>query len=1083
MKKKREISKHYSHRKIKKIVGVILFVALISMGSVIGINSLHNKREEVSAHPTNKIKLDEGGANEFEVPVDALKLKEQALIDNPSYQNFVQGEKIAGALTRENLESYSEQSGLSFDSVQRTSDGNWIMAINFRNDWYNQNGRPSAFQKYLVKTTDDGEIIKIYNVASGEGFFTTSNNTKADYRSAVDGGALLVENGKVSLWFQGYSPQEKNEKLRRVTLDENLTPSSASYIVGNFSTSTYPIPPNSVRLFFRKDIVNNDTWYTGNSNVPLRQETTYKPKYSLLRLNNQTGAVLENINLSFPTLNQLNSTVTNVTKGNVGIQGTRVTRAADGGILMHGWIYHQLTDVSQITSSQHIIKFDSSGAFQWSRDVLNGTYKLQEDLSDENNLVVLEKSPTSNQLISIDTGDGTETVLRNFPLGTDISILRNPNAEYNSEFDFFGSVQKMEDDFSGYVNGPGVVMGTMDKNYMVSSANFINADAEVIVGGLIAIDGTNRYFMYGYTNSKTFSNTPKDGWKTHLPRVADKDLFFGSVRKDDDYSPIIDPSEAITVSIDDPEIKKTETNSYGWNTLDNWLITGSKTGTVLDDSSIQVYDNLDSQNTNLAATPEERQEWLEKRINRNPKNISAGIEWQKLGFNVSTTGPQLVTYFVTDSQNQPSSTSRWVNKTGGETIIDKENKYALDAQNFHIPLAGIHTAIPDENKFKELAKTMAWSLTDHEKSTGDQGNGLDEDGTDSSKFSTKVTVDADQLKALQVATVAKPYPVDVIYKPENGIEIRNRVWVFVTTKNTVPNSENNPAVTPADTNGVVYYAEDYSLPFRLRTIHTEDDVLNRSNVRVYDYYDSTHETSAELPVLADKTTNFDKLQVVNLNEITSAVHPGLIDSSPPDGPAMIRYEWDGPVDGKHQSGTIKPTFGGLDVTLTGDILLHVRQVIVEASDQLVVPEEGYLRMATNEYDGGSGTKENLEQIRHARISSGKNTDNPDFETIAVNVDHMDNPLDELELKIVIPEYYEAVGSYLTLGNEDPNGASHEGKTEADSNIASLIFQRDTLYNDEEYFITIYLKPKFSRPGPQPYSWDYKKNNLGKIKIQ
>ncbi|EOH94210.1 hypothetical protein [Enterococcus pallens] len=1083
MKKKREIYQQYNHRKIKRIAGVILFAVLISMGSVMGINSLHNKREAVSAHPTNKIKLDEGGAHEFEIPVDALKLKEQALIDNPSYQNFVQGEKIAGALTRENLESYSEQSGLSFDSVQRTSDGNWIMAINFRNDWYSQNGKPSAFQKYLVKTNDDGEILKIYNVASGENFFTTSNNTKADYRSAVDGGALLVESGKVSLWFQGYSPKEKNEKLRRVTLDENLTPSSASYIVGNFSTSTYPVPPNSVRLFFRKDIVNNDTWYTGNSNVPLGQEATYKPKYSLLRLNNQTGAVLENSNLSFPSLNQLNSTVTNVTKGNVGFQGTQVTKTADGGILMHGWIYHQLTDVSQITPSQHIIKFDSSGTFQWSKDVLNGSYRLQEELSDANNLVALEKSATNNQLVSINTSDGTETVLRKFPIGTDLSILRNPNAEYNSEFDFFGSVQRMEDDFSGYVNGPGVVMGTMNKDYSVSSANFINADAEVIVGGLIANNGTNRYFMYGSTNSKTFSNTPKTGWKTHLPNVSNRDLFFGSVRKDEDYSPIISPSKAITVSIDDPEIKKTETNKYGWTLLDNWLITGSKTGTLADDSSIKVFDNMDSQSTNIAATPAERQEWLEKRINRNPKNLSAAIEWEKLGFNSSITGPQLVTYFVTDSQNQPSTTSRWVNKTGEETIIDKDNNYALDAQNFHIPLNGINAAIPNADKFKELAKTMAWNLTDHEKSIGDQGNGLDEDGTDSSKLSSKVTVDADQLKVLQEATVGKPYPVDVVYQPENGIEIKNRVWVFVTTKNTLPNSETNPASTPADTNGVVYYGDDYSLPFRLRTTQTAADVLNRSNIRVYNYYDNTHETSAELPVLADKTTNPEKLQVVNLDAIHSAARPGLIDSSPPDGTAMIRYEWDGAVDGNHQSGMTKPTLGGIDVTLTGDILLHVRQAIVADSDQLVVPEEGYLRLVTNDYDGVSGTQENPDQLRQTSISSGKNSDNPAFETIAVNVDHMDSPLDELALQLVVPEYYEVVGNYLTIGSEDPNGASHSGKNEADSNRASLIFQRDALYTDEEYFITIYLKPKLKQDGPAPYSWDYKKNNLGKIKTQ
>ena len=399
----------------------------------------------------------------------------------------------------------------------------------------------------------------------------------------------------------------------------------------------------------------------------------------------------------------------------------------------------------------------------------------------------------------------------------------------------------------------------------------------------------------------------------------------------------------------------------------------------------------------------------------------------------------------------------------------------FDAQNFHVPLENIDTIVPDANKFKEFAKTMAWNQ---------KSGTIDEDGIDSSKLSGKVEVDSAQLKTLREATIAKPYPVDVVYKPESGIEIKNRVWVFVTTKNTIPNSETNPKVTPADTNGVVYYADDYSLPFRLRSGHTAADVLDRGNVRVYDYYDSTHETAAELPVLADKSTNAAKLQVFNLNAIKIANQPGLIDSSPPDGPAMIRYEWDGGVDGNHQLGTTKPTLGGLDVTLTGDILLHVRQVVVNDSNQLVVPEEGYLRMVTKDYDGVSGTTtENADQLRQVKILSGKNADNPSFETIAVNAEHMDDPLDELELELIIPEYHEIKGNYLTLGSADSNGVSHTGKTEANSNKTSLIFERDELYNDEEYFITIYLKPKLNQEGPQPYSWDYKKNDLGKIKTK
>lgn len=1087
MKKRKIIYEFLINKGFKKNIGIIIVLVIMGVGSIKVIESLQNGKKEISAHPTSKITLDENGTREFEIPTDASLLREQTLIDDPNFQDFVQGGGVVGALNKVNLESFSEQSGLYFEPAQRTSNGSWIFGISFRNDWYGENESWNGFQKYIVKADSDGNIQNVYNVANGATDFHTSNDTNLDGSYAVDGGGLIVDSGSVSMWYNGYSPTEKVGKVRRVSLDENLDPNTAIYTEGDFSAAPAP-PTNSTRLYFRRDIVNDETWYTGNSDVPFGQEDSYEPTYNLLRLDNQTGAIHENITLRYPVLSTINSGVTNITKGIVGIQGSRVTRASDNGFILHAWIYHKLTDTWQIAPSEHIIKFDSAGEFQWSKDLESGTFRLQDNLSNATDLVVLEKTNTSNRLISINTSTGTETALRNFPIGTDISIIRNPNVIYNSEFDFYGSVENMQDDFSGYVNGPGVVMGTLDNNYSVNSANFINADAAVTVEELIAINGTDDYFIYGYTNSRTFSNEPPDGWQTHLPNVSNKDLYFGSVKKEEDFAPAIAPkndlSRDISINIDDPDIKKNELNAYGWTVLDNWLITGKKNGNITDQLSIKVHDNVDSQNASIAPTPLERQEWLEKRINRNPRDVAADIEWIKLGFNINTTGPQLVTYFITDSQNQPAVTSRWVNKKSEETIVDEDDKYALDAQNFHIPLTGIDTSIPNEDKFKELAKTMAWSLTKHESADGDQGNGLDEDGTDSSKLSAKVTVDANQLKTLREATVAKPYPVDVTYKPENGIEIKNRVWVFVTTKNTIPNSESNPKVTPVDTNGVVYYADDYSLPFRLRSGHTAADVLDRGNVRVYDYYDSTHETDAELPVLADKTTNSAKLQVVNLNAIKSATQPGLIDSSPPDGSAMIRYEWDGTVDGNHQVGTTKPTLGGLDVTLTGDILLHVRQVIVGDSNQLVVPEKGYLRMATNDYDGVSGTTiENADQLRQVRISSGKNADNPGFETIAVNADHMDDPLDELELKLIIPEYYEIVGNYLTLGSADANGASHAGKTEADKNRNSLIFQRDDLYNDEEYFITIYLKPKLNQDGPQPYSWDYKKNDLGKIKTK
>ena len=532
--------------------------------------------------------------------------------------------------------------------------------------------------------------------------------------------------------------------------------------------------------------------------------------------------------------------------------------------------------------------------------------------------------------------------------------------------------------------------------------------------------------------------------------------FIGTLDIKDDYSPVVKKAPDISIDLEDPVIRTPSDSGYrGWSTLDRWLITGSKSGVVSDANAIKVYDHFDSNDPSLAGTAAEREEWLQKRINRNPNDITAAIEWNKLGFDKSIAGAQLVTYFVTDTQGQPAVTSRWVNKKTGQT--EEADDFALDAQNFHIPLNGIDSAIPDADKFKDIA--------------------IDEDGTDSSKLSSKVTVDADQLKALREAKVAKPYPVDVTYKPKLGVEIVNRVWVFLTTKNTVPNSETNPAMTPQDTNGVVYYADDYELPFRMRGSHTANDVLARGNVRVYDYYDADHETSAELPTLADASKNANKLFVENLSVINNATEPGKVTPS-------IRYEWDGTIDANHKDGSIagNETRGYLDVTLTGNILLHVRQVVLDASDEIVVPKKGYVEINNRLSNGGLPTLDTNYQAQLV-VGSGKLTDHPSFTDIGLSVEHLPDNADEVLFSTVIPEFYEYVGYYSTTEQADSQGASHQGQTNYVSGDLALL--KSTLNNEEEFWITLYLKPTEDDQGeakaPQPYSWDYKKNDLGKIK--
>lgn len=195
--------------------------------------------------------------------------------------------------------------------------------------------------------------------------------------------------------------------------------------------------------------------------------------------------------------------------------------------------------------------------------------------------------------------------------------------------------------------------------------------------------------------------------------------------------------------------------------------------------------------------------------------------------------------------------------------------------------------------------------------------------------------------------------------------------------------------------------------------------------------------------------------------------------------ANLSYQWIEDINNDEQTLTSNEV-----ETEICSVLFHIRQVVLNESEELVVPKEGYLKIRTNEFNQATGTTtENSDQLRQVTIPSGTNADNPTFETFVVNTKHLENEEDELNLELILPEYYEQIGYYLTLARFDTNGTDHQGKTEADITLGNLVLRQDGMNNDEEYFITIYLKPKLNQEGPQPYSWDYKKNDLGKIKTK
>lgn len=164
--------------------------------------------------------------------------------------------------------------------------------------------------------------------------------------------------------------------------------------------------------------------------------------------------------------------------------------------------------------------------------------------------------------------------------------------------------------------------------------------------------------------------------------------------------------------------------------------------------------------------------------------------------------------------------------------------------------------------------------------------------------------------------------------------------------------------------------------------------------------------------------------------------------------------------------------------------LHVRQVIMDPTSELVIPSKGYLTIR-NQLDNGGTPTVDPDYQGNVSVDSGKQADNPSFTALGVSASHLSSALDQVLLSVVVPEFYQYEGYYLTEEQSDPNGASHASNTTVTAGDIAL--DRARIEDKEEFWITVYLKPTKDDKGkakiPQPYSWDYKKNDFGKIKTK
>ncbi|MBO1305750.1 hypothetical protein JZO70_06250 [Enterococcus sp. 669A] len=586
---------------------------------------------------------------------------------------------------------------------------------------------------------------------------------------------------------------------------------------------------------------------------------------------------------------------------------------------------------------------------------------------------------------------------------TSLMQLQKENA--TDTYFFQGYVSELTDELRAVgIDNPGVIMGQLDKNFNVISGQTVEAngytwftkfDFDPDNPTSISVEGSSSANNFMDKKYQDYYNRSNANYGTAAKEYYQY-AFWGDMTAFKNYAPAIKVEDNIQININ----QFSEKNAFEQELLSKVSVTDTfDLGTGINGGNLT-------------------QDSLDKRINRNPNDLSLDIDWEALGIDRTKPGPHQTTFFVTDSTKLETSTSKWVDLTTNQTVI--ENKFALDAQNFSIPLTDVGT-ITDADVFKKLAKTTAWNMTDHT---------VDEDSS-TGKLSPKVTVNAEQLAAVQNAKVAKPYPVDVTYAADGTTSVTNRVWVFVTTKN-----------TKVDTNtGIVIYANDYSLPVYLAAQETLQDVYTHSDVKVYDYYDSTHESDPELPTLADKDT-ITGLGVTNLNVITGATTASVVQPE-------ITY-----------TGNSQTTSTTVDVTIITAFTLHARQVIVDGSDELVVPTKGYLQLENT-----------ADRVVNLEVDSAKEDSLPNYRTADVEVDNKGGN-NTVDFKVVVPEYYEYLG-YVVTDADTPHQSS--------SLTGTSVYRYDFTSGDYEKWLTVYLKPKFGSEGaPNMYGWDYEENDLGEI---
>lgn len=698
------------------------------------------------------IVVDKNTEEKFELPYDAVSLIEDEIKAlSPKFDDYVQDSSIKQIVEKNNIQAFRGENSdywnnsLGKDLVYRLENGNYLMTSIDANGM----GTRGSSKTMLYLDVEGNLLDYIYEPTNPEETLSVANRFIGFLGSAGENAAFVLgntaANDQLMVTYKVYI--DENDKLQYEEVSSVNT--RTEFNISSIGTTGYTNDLGEKVVTSSSHTATSNSWGLTRGKLSL---IAYDGDNQLYRYRELDNELLEEV---FPE-----------------------------GTVMYGNRIVSLVDVvkrDDMLISQ--VRYSNGGTTEIKATYLNSIQIFSEDTGELIETAYLEEEPLGNSMtmqilhdLSTDdeiyffSGDSTGEIGSKImkydltkPLGERLStvkeyapkttLLIQKNA-ITGEIFYFGYTEKMSGAFEGFQgNDDGnVVVGAMDEQFTILTASSLASDGSVDFVGAVADgvdeDNNTTFMVLGYTTASNFTEAAYPSQEEN--ELGPEKLFFGSMKSKRDYSPIISSSESIFYDLDkvsqSPEVKDLE------------LLAGNSSLTP-----ISVFDMFDSNSSNIEEM--NGQDWLNGRINRNPNAPTNDIDWSALGFeDDGKVGANRVTYFITDSQKQTTSTSRIVNKVDSHTVVNKEG--ALAAYNFAITLDEL-VNLTDESlrNSDKYANLTAWDLD-----TGESILSL--------PANEGIEIDADQLADIKAATEFGVYPLT--FKMNYGEEYKEvAISVFV----------------------------------------------------------------------------------------------------------------------------------------------------------------------------------------------------------------------------------------------------------------------------------------------------------------